>query len=104
MVNDPATLYVTFSDRRSVGGQLAFQPSMSGLGRVATLHSSSRARNLALPQFCPRYTTVLQRTEDEGIGEDELDTMQLELENLLSNVSKRMRLLESALSCSFAIY
>jgi len=46
-------------------------------------------------RFCPRYTTVLQRTEDEGIGEDELDTLQLELENLLSNVSKRMRLLES---------
>ena len=51
---------------------------------------------LSLPQqFCPRYTTVLQRTEEEGIGEDELDTLQLELENLLSNVSKRMRLLES---------
>ena len=65
---------------------------------------ASRTCDLALLQFCPRYTTVLQRTEDEGIGEDELDTMQLELENLLSNVSKRMRLLESALLCNFAMY
>eukprot|EP00058_Branchiostoma_floridae_P027090 XP_002612581.1 hypothetical protein BRAFLDRAFT_219592 [Branchiostoma floridae] len=37
---------------------------------------------------------VLSRTEEEGIGEEELDTIQLELETLLASVSKRMRQLE----------
>ncbi|XP_038053280.1 transcriptional adapter 3-B-like isoform X1 [Patiria miniata] len=44
---------------------------------------------------CPRYTTVLQREEGEGIVMDELDTLQLELETLLASVSKRMLQLET---------
>lgn len=44
---------------------------------------------------CPRYTAVLQREESEGIGIEELDTLQLELETLLASVSRRMRQLES---------
>ncbi|XP_071795539.1 transcriptional adapter 3-B-like [Asterias amurensis] len=44
---------------------------------------------------CPRYTTVLQRDEEEGIVMDELDTLQLELETLLAAVSKRMLQLET---------
>ena len=38
---------------------------------------------------------VLQREESEGIGIEELDTLQLELETLLASVSRRMRQLES---------
>ena len=38
---------------------------------------------------------VLQREESEGIGIEELDTLQLELETLLAAVSRRMRQLES---------
>ncbi|XP_022094094.1 transcriptional adapter 3-B-like isoform X2 [Acanthaster planci] len=44
---------------------------------------------------CPRYTTVLQRDDDDGIIIDELDTLQLELETLLASVSKRMLQLET---------
>ncbi|XP_072015314.1 transcriptional adapter 3-like [Amphiura filiformis] len=44
---------------------------------------------------CPRYTAVLQREESEGIGIEELDTLQLELETLLAAVSRRMRQLDS---------
>ncbi|XP_035686972.1 transcriptional adapter 3-A-like isoform X2 [Branchiostoma floridae] len=45
-------------------------------------------------KLCPRFTQILSRTEEEGIGEEELDTIQLELETLLASVSKRMRQLE----------
>jgi len=46
-------------------------------------------------KLCPRFAAILQRSEEEGVGEEELDVLQLELEDLLSNVSKRMRLLET---------
>nr|XP_006817630.1 PREDICTED: transcriptional adapter 3-like [Saccoglossus kowalevskii] len=46
-------------------------------------------------KICPRYWAVTQRTEDEGIGVEELDTLQLELETLLAASSKRMRQLEA---------
>ncbi|KAK7907435.1 hypothetical protein WMY93_016047 [Mugilogobius chulae] len=42
----------------------------------------------------PRYTAVLGRSEDDGIGIEELDTLQLELETLLSSASRRLRALE----------
>ena len=38
--------------------------------------------------------SVLQRSEDDGIGFEELDTLQSEIETLLASVAKRMRLLE----------
>lgn len=46
-------------------------------------------------KVCPRYTAVLARSEDDGIGIEELDTLQLELETLLSSASRRLRLLET---------
>ncbi|MGH0187260.1 UNVERIFIED_CONTAM: hypothetical protein FKN15_024262 [Acipenser sinensis] len=46
-------------------------------------------------KVCPRYTAVLGRSEDDGIGIEELDTMQLELETLLSSASRRLRVLEA---------
>lgn len=45
-------------------------------------------------KLCPRYTAVLGRSEDDGIGIEELDTLQLELETLLSSGSRRLRALE----------
>lgn len=45
-------------------------------------------------KVCPRYTAVLGRSEDDGIGVEELDTLQLELETLLSSASRRLRALE----------
>lgn len=43
---------------------------------------------------CPRYSAVLGRSEEDGIGIEELDTLQLELETLLSSASRRLRALE----------
>ncbi|CAL8336206.1 unnamed protein product [Merluccius merluccius] len=45
-------------------------------------------------KVCPRYTAVLGRSEDDGIGVEELDTLQLELETLLSSANRRLRALE----------
>ncbi|KAJ8265358.1 hypothetical protein COCON_G00144570 [Conger conger] len=45
-------------------------------------------------RVCPRYTAVLGRSDDDGIGIEELDTLQLELETLLSSASRRLRALE----------
>nr|XP_006631132.1 PREDICTED: transcriptional adapter 3 [Lepisosteus oculatus]XP_015203603.1 PREDICTED: transcriptional adapter 3 [Lepisosteus oculatus] len=45
-------------------------------------------------KVCPRYTAVLGRSDDDGIGIEELDTLQLELETLLSPASRRLRALE----------
>jgi len=45
-------------------------------------------------KVCPRYTAVLGRSEDDGIGIEELDTLQLELETLLSSANRRLRALE----------
>ncbi|CAG2119818.1 unnamed protein product, partial [Medioppia subpectinata] len=44
---------------------------------------------------CPRFTSVVQRSEDEGIGSEDLDVLQLELESLLVSVVQRQRLLET---------
>lgn len=67
-------------------------------------------------KVCPRYTAVLGRSEDDGIGIEELDTLQLELGTLLSSASRRLRALEEQrqvkeipiltycwLACSFSI-
>ena len=45
-------------------------------------------------KVCPRYSAVLSRSEDDGIGIEELDTLQLELETLLSSANRRLRALE----------
>ncbi|KAJ7998991.1 hypothetical protein DPEC_G00210750 [Dallia pectoralis] len=45
-------------------------------------------------KVCPRYTAVLGRSEDDGIGIEELDTLQLELETLLSSANRRLRALD----------
>lgn len=45
-------------------------------------------------KLCPRYTAVLSRSDDDGIGIEELDTLQLELETLLSSANRRLRALE----------
>ncbi|XP_061436479.1 transcriptional adapter 3-like isoform X1 [Lethenteron reissneri] len=44
---------------------------------------------------CPRYTAVLSRPAEDGVGPEELDTLQLELETLLAAASRRLRNLET---------
>ena len=45
---------------------------------------------------CPRHRARLARSKDAGIGIEELDTLQLEFETLLSSASRRLRLPEAA--------
>ncbi|CAI9722847.1 Hypothetical predicted protein [Octopus vulgaris] len=43
---------------------------------------------------CPLYSSVLSRTQEEGIGGDEIDRLQTELETLLASAGKRLQLLQ----------
>ncbi|KAI1289978.1 Transcriptional adapter 3 [Halotydeus destructor] len=45
-------------------------------------------------RHCPRFTTIIGRSEEEGVGLEDLDALQAELETLLVSVVKRQRLLE----------
>lgn len=40
---------------------------------------------------CPKYTNVINRNKEDGIALDELDSLQMELEQLLASASQRMR-------------
>jgi len=51
-------------------------------------------------RLCPRYTAVLSRSTDDGIGIEEVDTLQTELETLLAAAAKRMRHLESEITAT----
>lgn len=44
---------------------------------------------------CPRYTAILQKKEDDAMCIEDLDPLQLELETLLSTVTRRMRELDN---------
>jgi transcriptional adapter 3 len=44
-------------------------------------------------RMLPRYSAILNRTEDDGVGMEDLDALQLELEALLSAVVVRTRVL-----------
>ncbi|XP_011159252.1 transcriptional adapter 3-B [Solenopsis invicta] len=50
----------------------------------------------------PRYTSILKRTAEEGISMDDLDTLQLELETLLSAVVVRHRTLQDEIASLFS--
>lgn len=45
-------------------------------------------------RMLPRYSAILNRTEDDGVGMEDLDALQLELEALLSAVVVRSRVLQ----------
>lgn len=47
---------------------------------------------------CPLYAAVLSRSADEGIGGDEIDGLQAELETLLASAGKRLKLLEKEIT------
>ncbi|KAF4522332.1 hypothetical protein B566_EDAN011333 [Ephemera danica] len=72
---------------------------------TATVTSdSSESRELALSfpllkisdnaRILPRYTAILSRSKDEGVCMEDLDTLQLELEALLSAAALRIRALK----------
>lgn len=50
-------------------------------------------------KLLPKYTSILQRTTQEGVQLDDLDTLQLELETLLSSVVVRYRMLQDEIIC-----
>ncbi|KAK0084617.1 hypothetical protein PV325_006725 [Microctonus aethiopoides] len=50
-------------------------------------------------KLLPRYSSILQRTTDEGVGMEDLDILQLELETLLSSVVVRTRMLQEEITC-----
>ncbi|KAK3594080.1 hypothetical protein CHS0354_040848 [Potamilus streckersoni] len=43
----------------------------------------------------PKYTAILSRSEEDGIGLEELDSVQSDLETLLAAAGKRLKLLEN---------
>ncbi|RNA06121.1 transcriptional adapter 3 [Brachionus plicatilis] len=45
-------------------------------------------------KMCPRYTSVLNRPEGDGVGIEELDSLQMEIESLLVSVIQRNRQLK----------
>ncbi|KAK7872846.1 hypothetical protein R5R35_006717 [Gryllus longicercus] len=45
-------------------------------------------------RMLPRYSAVLRRNEEQGVGMDDLNTLQMELESLLSAVALRTRALQ----------
>ncbi|KAI0237724.1 Transcriptional adapter 3-B [Lamellibrachia satsuma] len=49
-------------------------------------------------RLCPTYTTVLGRSEEDGVFIDELDMLQTETETLLAAAAKRMRHLEAEIN------
>lgn len=60
------------------------------------LKTVDNSRNL------PRYTIILKRSAEEGVGMDDLDTLQLELETLLSAVVVRHRTLQDEIASLFS--
>lgn len=72
------------SDTSSEGTEMA--------SSLPVLKSIDSARQL------PRYCTILQRNAEEGIGMEDLDTLQLELETLLSSVVVRTRTLQEEIA------
>lgn len=49
-------------------------------------------------RLLPRYSSILQRNAEEGVGMEDLDTLQLELEMLLSSVVVRHRMLQEEIT------
>lgn len=50
-------------------------------------------------KLLPRYTAILTRPLEEGVGMEDLDILQLELETLLSTVVVRTRILQEEIAC-----
>lgn len=72
-------------------------------GKNKEIHTVNKTQNcLSFPDFipfdhlknCPRYTSILNRPEGNGVGIEEIDTLQMELESLLVNVMQRTRQLK----------
>lgn len=72
-------------------------------GKTKEIQSVTKAQHcLSFPDFvpldhlkhCPRYTSILNRTEGDGVGIEEIDTLQMEIESLLVSVMQRNRQLK----------
>lgn len=80
----------------------------SALSSVASSETSceSMESGMVLPilktsdngRHLPRYSSILLRKPEEGVGMEDLDTLQLELETLLSSVVVRHRMLQEEMT------
>ena len=84
--------YTRASTSKAKGGE----PSSDSSGKECVLSFPllKRADN---DRMLPRYSAILNRTEEEGVGMEDLDALQLELEALLSAVVLRNRVLQVSL-------
>ena len=71
-----------------------------------TKESNTKASNqLSFPDVtsydhtknCPRYTSVLNRADGDGVGIEEMDSLQMEIEALLVDAMQRTRNLKMEL-------
>ncbi|CAF0755265.1 unnamed protein product [Brachionus calyciflorus] len=70
-------------------------------GKGAALTVNSR-QELSFPnvspldhvKLCPRFTSILNRPDGDGVGIEEMDSLQMEIESLLVSVMQRNRLLK----------
>ena len=79
---------------------IASPPKGKGKGKDKSVSGETidlKDLNFVLPEFangdhakiCPRYSSVLKRSEHDGIGMEDIDTLQMELEALLSSTVVR---------------
>ncbi|XP_074106631.1 transcriptional adaptor 3 [Cotesia typhae] len=87
---------VKVRDNKSQAPVQAAETSSDGIEMSFALSVIKVSENSKL---LPRYTSILQRTNEDSVGMEDLDTLQLELETLLSSVVVRSRLLQEEITC-----
>lgn len=73
----------------------AFEPPLNSESRDETALGFPLPKTADTSRTLPRYYAVLNRSEEEGVGMEDLDQLQMELESLLSKVAVRQRLLQT---------
>lgn len=85
-------------------GKTAQSSSATAINSESSSESTETTMSLPIlktadnSRHLPRYSSILQRTPDEGVGMEDLDTLQLELEMLLSSVVVRHRMLQDEIA------
>jgi hypothetical protein len=76
--------------------------NIKAAAKAADAKSKQQQKHLSFPDLalidttkcCPRLTSILNRPNGDGVGIEELDSLQMELETLLVNVIQRNRQLK----------
>lgn len=82
-----------FSSPSSNGGATSASTSNGVLNQAAPL-SFPDVTPVDHEKLCPRFTSILNRADGVGVGIEEMDSLQMEIESLLVNVMQRNRLLK----------